>query len=204
MVSPAGRKTSWFQWRPLTGTSRMLSCLDRGSSNRRSTGGPDGSTEIGSSRTATPHWRPRQRVEGSTGVKLGDVPGIESSGDKDVELAALRQQDADCEEPTRFSKRSQRLSPPQRSTADSGDRKYIDAHRDRFGGDSICTIPTEHEMPIAPSTYYAVKVYKYRRTTRFHHNGFGLALRCRRPGHLAGVHQRAARARHRRLEQLCR
>ncbi len=35
---------------------------------------------------------------------------------------------------------------------------YIDAHRDRFGVDPICTVLTEHAMPIAPSTYYAAKV----------------------------------------------
>lgn len=36
--------------------------------------------------------------------------------------------------------------------------EYIDAHRDRFGVDPICTVLTEHGVPIAPSTYYAAKV----------------------------------------------
>lgn len=35
--------------------------------------------------------------------------------------------------------------------------EYIDAHRDRFGVDPICTVLTEHGVPIAPSTYYAAK-----------------------------------------------
>lgn len=34
---------------------------------------------------------------------------------------------------------------------------YIDAHRDRFGVDPICTVLAEHDLPIAPSTYYAAK-----------------------------------------------
>ncbi|XCI61378.1 hypothetical protein MPNTM1_02520 [Mycolicibacterium parafortuitum] len=37
--------------------------------------------------------------------------------------------------------------------------EYIDAHRDRFGVDPICTVLTEHGMPIAPSTYYAAKAH---------------------------------------------
>lgn len=32
---------------------------------------------------------------------------------------------------------------------------YIDAHRDEFGVDPICRVLTEHEVQIAPSTYYA-------------------------------------------------
>lgn len=32
---------------------------------------------------------------------------------------------------------------------------YIDTFRDRFGVEPICRVLTEHEMPIAPSTYYA-------------------------------------------------
>jgi transposase InsO family protein len=32
---------------------------------------------------------------------------------------------------------------------------YIDSHRDRFGVEPICRVLTEHEMPIAPSTYWA-------------------------------------------------
>ncbi len=32
---------------------------------------------------------------------------------------------------------------------------YIDAHRDRFGVEPICRVLSEHDMPIAPSTYYA-------------------------------------------------
>ena len=35
--------------------------------------------------------------------------------------------------------------------------EYIDAHRDRFGVDPICTVLTEHGVPIATSTYYAAK-----------------------------------------------
>lgn len=35
---------------------------------------------------------------------------------------------------------------------------YIDAHRDRFGVDPICSVLAEHGLPIAPSTYYAAKV----------------------------------------------
>ena len=34
---------------------------------------------------------------------------------------------------------------------------YIDAHRHRFGVDPICTVLTEHDVKIAPSTYYAAK-----------------------------------------------
>ena len=32
---------------------------------------------------------------------------------------------------------------------------YIDAHRDRFGVEPICTVLLEHGVTIAPSTYYA-------------------------------------------------
>jgi transposase InsO family protein len=35
---------------------------------------------------------------------------------------------------------------------------YIDAHRDRFGVEPICRVLTEHDMQIAPSSYYAAKV----------------------------------------------
>lgn len=34
---------------------------------------------------------------------------------------------------------------------------YIDCYRDRFGVEPICTVLSEHGMPIAPSTYYAHK-----------------------------------------------
>ena len=34
---------------------------------------------------------------------------------------------------------------------------YIDAHRKEFGVDPICRVLTEHEVQIAPSTYYAAK-----------------------------------------------
>ncbi len=34
---------------------------------------------------------------------------------------------------------------------------YIDQHRDRFGVEPICTVLTDAEVPIAPSTYYAAK-----------------------------------------------
>ena len=34
---------------------------------------------------------------------------------------------------------------------------YIDAHRDRFGVDPICSVLTEYGVKIAPSTYYATK-----------------------------------------------
>jgi transposase InsO family protein len=34
---------------------------------------------------------------------------------------------------------------------------FIDAYRDRFGVVPICTVLSEHGMPIAPSTYYAAK-----------------------------------------------
>lgn len=37
--------------------------------------------------------------------------------------------------------------------------EYIDVPTgDRFGVDPICTVLTEHGVPIAPSTYYAAKV----------------------------------------------
>lgn len=32
---------------------------------------------------------------------------------------------------------------------------YIDAHRDRFGVEPVCRVLAEHDVPIAPSTYYA-------------------------------------------------
>jgi transposase InsO family protein len=35
---------------------------------------------------------------------------------------------------------------------------YIDAYRDRFGVEPICRVLSEHEVPIAPSTYFARKV----------------------------------------------
>ncbi len=35
--------------------------------------------------------------------------------------------------------------------------EFIDAHRDRFGVEPICRVLTEHEVKIAPSTYYAAK-----------------------------------------------
>jgi putative transposase len=34
---------------------------------------------------------------------------------------------------------------------------YIDAHRDRFGVEPICRVLTEHDVAIAPSTYWAHK-----------------------------------------------
>ena len=34
---------------------------------------------------------------------------------------------------------------------------YIDAYRDRFGAEPICRVLTEHELAIAPSTYWAHK-----------------------------------------------
>ncbi len=34
---------------------------------------------------------------------------------------------------------------------------YIDAHRHRFGVEPICRVLSEHDVPIAPSTYYAHK-----------------------------------------------
>ena len=34
---------------------------------------------------------------------------------------------------------------------------FIDAYRDEFGVAPICTVLTEHGMPIAPSTYYALR-----------------------------------------------
>ena len=34
---------------------------------------------------------------------------------------------------------------------------YIDQHRNRFGVEPICTVLTDTEVPIAPSTYYAAK-----------------------------------------------
>jgi putative transposase len=35
--------------------------------------------------------------------------------------------------------------------------EYVDAHREGFGVDPICSVLTEHGMAIAPSTYYAAK-----------------------------------------------
>ncbi len=35
--------------------------------------------------------------------------------------------------------------------------EYIDAHRDKFGVDPICTVLCEHGVSIAPSTYHAAK-----------------------------------------------
>lgn len=32
---------------------------------------------------------------------------------------------------------------------------YIDAYRDRFGVEPICRVLSQHDVPIAPSTYYA-------------------------------------------------
>lgn len=32
---------------------------------------------------------------------------------------------------------------------------YIDAHRDRFGVEPVCRVLAEHDVRIAPSTYYA-------------------------------------------------
>nr|AIU93846.1 hypothetical protein LRS1606.412 [Rhodococcus sp. NS1] len=34
---------------------------------------------------------------------------------------------------------------------------FIDAHRSRFGVDPICAVLTEHDISIAPSTYYKAK-----------------------------------------------
>ena len=34
---------------------------------------------------------------------------------------------------------------------------YIDAHRDRFGVEPLCRVLTKHDVPIAPSTYWAHK-----------------------------------------------
>ncbi|MHB2024629.1 MAG: IS3 family transposase [Mycobacteriales bacterium] len=34
---------------------------------------------------------------------------------------------------------------------------FIDAHRDRFGVEPICRVLTEHQVKIAPATYYAFK-----------------------------------------------
>lgn len=38
---------------------------------------------------------------------------------------------------------------------------YIDAYRDRFGVEPICRVLTEHDMPIAPSTYYAHRAQRW-------------------------------------------
>ena len=35
--------------------------------------------------------------------------------------------------------------------------RYIDEHRGRFGVEPICTVLCEHDITIAPSTYYAHK-----------------------------------------------
>lgn len=35
--------------------------------------------------------------------------------------------------------------------------QFIDDHRDRFGVEPICRVLTEHDVPIAPSSYYAFK-----------------------------------------------
>jgi putative transposase len=35
--------------------------------------------------------------------------------------------------------------------------EFIDAHRDRFGVEPICRVLTEHQVKIAPSTYYAAR-----------------------------------------------
>lgn len=35
--------------------------------------------------------------------------------------------------------------------------QFIDEHRDRFGVEPICRVLTEHDVPIAPSGYYAFK-----------------------------------------------
>src|SRR3954447_7873601 len=37
---------------------------------------------------------------------------------------------------------------------------YIDAHKGRFGVAPICTVLSEHGMPIAPSTYYRVRALR--------------------------------------------
>jgi putative transposase len=37
---------------------------------------------------------------------------------------------------------------------------YIDAHKARFGVAPICTVLTEHGLPIAPSTYYRVRALR--------------------------------------------
>jgi putative transposase len=34
---------------------------------------------------------------------------------------------------------------------------YIDAHRDRFGVEPVCRVLAEHDVPIAPSTFWAYK-----------------------------------------------
>ena len=34
---------------------------------------------------------------------------------------------------------------------------YIDTYRDRFGVEPICRVLCEHDVPIAPSTYFARK-----------------------------------------------
>jgi transposase InsO family protein len=36
---------------------------------------------------------------------------------------------------------------------------YIDVYKDRFGVEPICRVLTEHDMPIAPSTYYAHRAH---------------------------------------------
>jgi putative transposase len=35
--------------------------------------------------------------------------------------------------------------------------EYIGAHRERFGVEPFCALLGEHDLPIAPSTYYARK-----------------------------------------------
>jgi putative transposase len=34
---------------------------------------------------------------------------------------------------------------------------YIDAHRERFGVEPICRVLSEHDITIAPSSYYAAR-----------------------------------------------
>jgi hypothetical protein len=80
-----------------------------------------------------------------------------SAGDKDVELAGCGRRIPNCVGPMRFEDsvgvfRRGGGRPPTSVIVD-----YIDAHRDRFGVDPICTVLSEHAVPIAPSTYYAAK-----------------------------------------------
>ncbi|WP_445169275.1 IS3 family transposase [Mycolicibacterium sp. Dal123E01] len=77
---------------------------------------------------------------------------------QDSELARLRKENAELRRANEILKTASAFfgrgggRPPTSVIVD-----YIDAHRHRFGVDPICCVLTEHDLPIAPSTYYAAK-----------------------------------------------
>jgi hypothetical protein len=80
-----------------------------------------------------------------------------SAGDKDAELAALHKENAELRRGQRDSEASGEFlrggaRPPTQEIVD-----FIDANREEFGVEPICTVLRSAGVSVAPSTFYAAK-----------------------------------------------